>query len=129
MLVAVYGSLRQGLYNHDNNIKDSTYKGIYQTEPIYTMIDLSSYPGLMKNGTTSITMEVYEIDDITLNKLDALEGYDINSSWGNFYEREIIKTPWGEAYVYTYDDSSIDYIEVTSGDWKEHTIINQVANV
>ena len=74
-LVAVYGSLMQGLHNH-TYLEDSKLKGTFVTEPIYTLIDLGSYPGLYENGTTSINMEVYEVDEHTLANLDILEGYD-----------------------------------------------------
>ena len=69
-LVSVYGSLRNKQSNYEYYLSSSIYKGTFSTEPEYTLHSLSFYPGLKLNGTTSIVMEVYEVDENTLSSSD-----------------------------------------------------------
>ena len=115
-LVAVYGSLRSGMGNHQYYLSDSEYKGTFSTEPEYTLHSLSYYPGLKLDGNTSIVMEVYEVDEETLKNLNRLEGYRPGET-STFYDRIEINTPWGRAFTYIYvNELSKDSI-VESGDW------------
>ena len=98
-LVSVYGSLRKTMSNHDYYLSKATYKGTFTTEPEYTMHSLSYYPGLKENGSHSIVMEVYEVDDSQLNAINRLEGYRYGEL-ATFYDRIEINTPWGKAYTY-----------------------------
>ena len=93
MLVAVYGSLKRGLGNYAL-LRESEFKGGLKTAPEFTMYDLGAFPGIMPNGNTSITCEVFEVDEPTFETLDRLEGYP------NFYDRMKIDTEWGEAWIY-----------------------------
>ena len=85
-LVAVYGSLRSGMGNHQYYLSDSEYKGTFTTEPNYSLYSLSFYPGLELNGNTSVVMEVYEVDEDTLKNLNRLEGYYPGEK-STFYDR------------------------------------------
>ena len=115
-LVAVYGSLRSGMGNHQYYLSDSEYKGTFSTEPEYTLHSLQWYPGLKLNGNTSVVMEVYEVDEETLKNLNRLEGYYPGEK-STFYDRIEIDTPWGKAFTYIYvNELSKDSI-VESGDW------------
>jgi gamma-glutamylcyclotransferase (GGCT)/AIG2-like uncharacterized protein YtfP len=115
-LVAVYGSLRKTMGNHNYYLSNSEYKGTFSTEPEYTLHSLSVYPGLKLNGHTSVVMEVYEVDERTLSNLNTLEGYS-TSRTATFYDRIEIDTPWGKAFTYIYvNELSKDFI-VESGDW------------
>jgi len=70
-------------------------------------------PWISNGGDTQITVEVYEIDEQTLQSLDWLEGYP------NYYDRQIINTEFGEAWIYFIDNRLVgNYIE--SGDWAEY---------
>ena len=60
-LVSCYGSLRNGMGNHQYYLSDSEYKGKFTTEPEYTLHSLSAYPGLKLNGNHSVVMEAYEV--------------------------------------------------------------------
>ncbi len=123
-LVAVYGSLMQGLHNH-NYLEDSKLKGSFVTEPIYTLVDLGSFPGLYENGTTSINMEVYEVDEHTLANLDILEGYDETNDDLSMYIRTSISTPFGIAFIYLYNDNIENKKPILSGDWREHLMFKK----
>ncbi|MGK2861903.1 MAG: gamma-glutamylcyclotransferase family protein [Chitinophagaceae bacterium] len=120
--VAVYGSLRKGLHNHPI-IKDQKYLGQYETDPLYNLLDLGSFPGLLKNGNTSVIMEVYEVDATCLKRLDTLEGYR-GKNESNHYNREKIQSPFGEVYTYFYNGTrSEPFLKencVDMGDWKDY---------
>lgn len=115
-LVSVYGSLRKKQSNYEYYLSSSVYKGTFSTEPEYTLHSLTYYPGLKLNGNTSVVMEVYEVDESTLETLNRLEGYRPNKK-STFYDRIEINTPWGKAFTYIYvSELSKDSI-VESGDW------------
>ncbi len=117
-LVSCYGSLRREMSNHQYHLSSSVYKGTFTTEPEYTLHSLSYYPGLKLNGNHSVVMEVYEVDEKTLETLDRLEGYRPGEK-ASFYDRIEINTPWGKAFTYIYvNELSKDSI-VESGDWVE----------
>ena len=115
-LVAVYGSLRRGMGNHQYYLSSSEYKGTFSTEPEYTLHSLSYYPGLKLDGNTSIVMEVYEVDEETLKNLNRLEGYRPGET-STFYDRIEINTPWGKAFTYIYVNPLPKESIVESGDW------------
>ena len=119
MQVAVYGSLRKGLSNH-RLVKDSEFKGQFETDHKYNLISLGGFPGLLKGGSTSVVMEVYEVDTKTLRSLDSLEGYSAQRKPSqNFYNREKIDSPLGQVSVYFLNrtDISPSTPNVDSGDW------------
>ena len=118
ILVAVYGSLRKGLGNH-RLLENAKYLGDFETEPIFSLYSLGSFPGLKKEGTTSVTMEVYEVTPIEANRIDQLEGY-VPGRESTFYDKIPIETPYGEASVYIYVDRIPDARLVPSGDWKQY---------
>lgn len=121
MYVAVYGSLMSGLYNHKAHLENKAeLVGTFQTEPIYNLIDLGAYPGLTKKGSTSVTMEIYDIDDIVLQNLDRLESYRPEDKESSYYNRELIETPYGEAYCYFFNLNTKGSKKVTHGNWREH---------
>jgi len=117
ILVAVYGSLRQGLHNH-RLLESSNYLGDFNTEPIYSLYSLGSFPGLKENGNTSVVMEVYEVTEAVARNVDSLEGYTPGGN-NTFYDKISIETPWGTASVYTYVNELPQSSLVESGDWKE----------
>lgn len=115
-LVGVYGSLRKTMSNHQYHLSSSEYKGTFSTEPEYTLHSLSYYPGLKLNGNTSVVMEVYEVDENTLKRLNQLEGYYPGEK-STFYDRIEINTPWGKAFTYIYVNELSKESIVESGDW------------
>ena len=105
--VFVYGTLKRGHGNH-LLLCASRFLGECHTPPVYSLHDLGFFPGLVSGGQTSITGEVYEVNDDTLEALDVLEGYP------RFYDRELIDTPYGAAWVYVY-----------LGSVEEHPVIDE----
>lgn len=111
--VAVYGSLRKGLSNHHvidgaEMIGKTKIKG-------FDMHSLGAFP-FITHGDGEVTVEVYEVPDMDYARgLDALEGYP------NFYDRELVETEFGEAWVYFIDDeATADHPPVPDGDWYEY---------
>ena len=114
-LVAVYGSLRKGFGNH-RLLKNAEYLGTFNSEPIYDLKDLGSFPGLKHGGNTSVKMEVYAVTDEEAYMVDCLEGYTPGGN-NTFYDKETISTPFGDAGVYIYVRSLDNYPLVESGDY------------
>lgn len=108
MLVFVYGTLMSGEYNN-TLMSGSTMLGTYTTPPEYTMVDLGSFPGVVKGGTTAITGEVWEVEDLTI--LDSLEGHP------DFYCREIIDTDFGQAWMYIWQG------KIHTGYWRTRHVV------
>ena len=111
--VAVYGSLRAG---HGNNrlLVDSE---LLSTERVkgMGMVSLGGFPAAYPSEEKEITIEVYKPKNIdTERSLDYLEGFP------TFYDRKIISTSVGDAWIYfigNYNEKSPNQVE--SGDWNE----------
>ena len=85
--VFVYGTLKRGHGNHIL-LKDSKCLGAGITENKYVMYS-SGIPFVSKQfGLTRISGELYEVDELTLNSLDMLEGHP---TW---YKREIVSVSY-----------------------------------
>ena len=115
-LISVYGSLRKNMGN-DHLLSTSNYLGDFQTKPEFSLYSLGYYPGLKTGGNTSVTMEVYEVDEKTAERVDRLEGYTPGEK-ATFYDKIPIETPYGEASVYIYVNDIPQERLVESGDWK-----------
>lgn len=122
-LVAVYGSLRKRLHNHNYFLQNAEYLGTFKTEPLYSLYSLGSFPGLKLDGNTSVVMEVYAVTDNEAARIDGLEGYREGSNDNDFYDKVIIETPYGNAGVYVYVSDIDDKYLVKSGDWLEHMTV------
>lgn len=112
MLVAVYGSLRQGMGNHRWLLSDHECLEKFRTEPKYTMYSLGGFPAVVEKGECSVVCELYEVDAETERALDHLEGVA-----HGFYYRGTISTPRGQAVIYLMRECEGPV--VASGDWVE----------
>lgn len=119
-LYAVYGTLRNGWGNHrllDN--EHCTFLGTERTLPLFHMISLGGFPGVIPNGKQEITIEIYEVNSPEVERrLDQLEGYP------RFYQKMVIETKWGPANIYILSEDYLkkdSYPIVKSGDWAEHS--------
>lgn len=110
--VAVYGSLLTGLSNHgylrnSTKLKDDTVRG-------FDLYALTHFPGI-RPGKGEVKIEVYEVDQQTLNALDGLEGHP------HFYKREqVITTSGEEVWIYVIQRDMSKNRLVESGDWKAY---------
>lgn len=116
MKVAVYGSLRQGFHNHPL-IEGSEYLGTTMTVDEYTMYDLGSFPAVCLTFPYSqIVVEVYDVDESTMFRLNRLEGYR-GEGMDNFYDRSLVETEaFGACYMY-HTGPMVRSEVVRSGDW------------
>ena len=98
MKVFVYGTLMKGLSNHflcsefDHTAAPASLKGygLYQV--------VSYFPGIIEESESMVLGEVYDIDEVTLKKMDSLEGE------GDLYIRKevTVTSASGEYKAYTY---------------------------
>lgn len=99
--VAVYGSLKSGHGNH-GLLKGSIHVGNKVVEG-FDMFGLGSFPGIKPKEGGKIFVEVYEVDDTTLERLDWLEGYSPDETRISLYDRQVL--PSGE-FIYVYNRPS-----------------------
>lgn len=109
----MYGTLRQGDVNH-YLLEGAEYLGEHRTLPQYRMIDLGDYPGVTTGGDTVVRGEVYVVNPTQLKRLDELEDYP------HLYDRKLIDTPWGAAWIYLFRASGTAGKIITHGDWLRH---------
>lgn len=114
VLVAVYGSLRKGMGNH--GLLDRNDAQLLSTEVIsgFEMYSLGGFPYIKPASEGDITIEVYAVPITAMKALDMLEGYP------SFYNRKLVDTTKGQAWIYYIDDYGTGYGRVTSGDWVQY---------
>lgn len=96
--VFVYGTLKKG-YGNNRILQNSVFKGCFYTEPRFSLYPVSPDGGfpVACRGKSHIVGEVYEIDLITLQRLDYLEGHP------HHYRREEVEVlGYGKAFMYVY---------------------------
>jgi len=131
ILIAVYDDLRKGMSKH-KNFENSKYLGTFFSLPVFTLWDLGGIdPMLTNSGTTSIKLEVYEVNKTTLEKIDTYQSYFPESPNNSYALREKIETPFGVAEIYFLNDeveSNPAYELATiikSGDWVDNYETNR----
>jgi len=126
-LVGFYGDYRQGTKEHAEISKvgmHTVFKGIYATEPEYALYQIkgASESALLK-GNNSVVIEVYEISESTLEKLDIYHGFDKDSSRyeEQYYLRREIESPFTKIYIYFWNEEIQDKdILIKDGDWVDY---------
>ena len=97
--VFVYGTLRRGgsraIEDHFPSARQIACGSISGT-----LYDLGAYPGLRLHGECRITGEIYQIDELVLNALDAYEGFYPDESERSDYQRHTVN-------VTTADDRTV----------------------
>ena len=118
--VFVYGTLKKG-WGNNSLLKDSTYKGTGTVTG--TLIDLGSFPALLKEGDSTVHGELYKITDDTLTMLDMLEGHPY------FYKRELISANSSEgdtlAEVWAYCVPEVfrqSHAIIVDGNWRDEWV-------
>jgi len=120
--VFVYGSLLSGFGNH-SRLETSKYVGNGWLNHA-AMYDLGAFPAVHhgKEHQGGVVGEVYEVDDLTLGSLDALEGHP------NFYRRKLLPIEMAtdtdgkftepfECWVYCFS-YTCQNLRVWHGDWR-----------
>lgn len=109
-IIFAYGTLRRSQRNHFM-LRSAAFLGLHVTEPCYIMLDLDTYPGVICGGHCTITGELYRVTPATLATLDELEDYP------NLYDRAVLKTTRGRAWIYLYRHHSGRERVIAGGDW------------
>jgi len=105
--VFVYGTLKRGFSRH-GALQHERFLGTAKTSPLYRMVNLGEYPGLLVAAPglgKGIEGEVWEVIPATLTQLDIIEG-----TADSEYVRQSIQldtTEYGivDAYFYLGDVS------------------------
>lgn len=110
--VFVYGTLKKHHPNHRLlQAGSAVFLGPHVTAPVFKMVSCGGYPGVLEGGSTTIHGEVYEVDEITMSRLDSLEGYP------TYYNRKQIDTSHGKAWIYIINEDFRNNPEVPNGIW------------
>ena len=132
-LVAVYGSLLSGLGNHHvmQRLGSEHFEllGETKTKPEFEIYPVGGnwYPGVLENGKTAVTVEVYRVsEELLKGPLDTLEGYHENEpAERSHYLRKTIETEFGDTFIYIYNRRPTSE-PIESGNWREYlNLVNQ----
>ncbi len=113
--VGVYGTLKRGCSNH-RLLARSRFLGTDRLRQI-VLYDLGSFPGARKARSGGVLVEVYEVDDRTMARLDELEGYNASAPERGEYTRECMVTRYGEVWVYLYNGLVRGHRRIAQGSW------------
>jgi gamma-glutamylaminecyclotransferase len=74
-LIFVYGTLKRGCSNH-HYLAGQAFQGEASTAPGFALFDLGEHPGMVEipGEPGSVEGEVWSVDALCLENLDALEG-------------------------------------------------------
>ncbi len=120
MYIFVYGSLKKGFSKHEL-MEGSQLICKTRTREKFAMVDLYHFPGVAREQVSPIYGEVYEIDDVLLDKLDNYEG--------DWYCREQVEVEAGfTAWMYFLKDipgNGKKYGMINEGFWTERPLENK----
>ncbi len=123
-LVGIYDSFRkEGKRSITMNSAESKLIGSYCTEPIYNVYDLQFEDecGITNNGNISVKIEVYEVNEAMLKKLSRNYCYysELDDK-DNIYSKEKVNSPYGEIFIFIYNDVDETSEQIYNGDWIEY---------
>ena len=115
--IAVYGTLRRGCGNH-SLLEDSTF--LFEGIVDGVIYSLGGFPGYKSAPAGNVIVEVYEVDDATLARVDRLEGVGMG-----FYDRREVYA-WGDdlegnVFIYEYCGKVYEDRIIPTGDWKKRS--------
>lgn len=114
-LVAVYGTLRQGQPNAWL-MSDAKFIG-FDHLPAISLYDLSVFPAAIESGEDDLTVEIYQINESLLRRLDQLEGFKPTKQKDSYFVRKLMPTAYGKAWLYLFNRSIKLKPKIASGDW------------
>lgn len=114
-LIFVYGTLRQGCGNH-YLLDSSQFLGRAKTK-CKCALYARGIPFLCRNETISqVVGEVYLVDDVTLNRLDQLEGHP---TWYKREQAEVVLNDGRQVVAWIYFCAEPEGELIESGDFLE----------
>ncbi|QNI03851.1 gamma-glutamylcyclotransferase [Halomonas sp. SH5A2] len=117
-LVAVYGTLKQGL-NNAHWLSTATRLGVDSCTAL-TLYDIGPYPGAKWQASHGVSLEVYRVTASQLAHLDALEDHRHEAPEQGEYQRQLLATRFGQAWVYIYNPNVDERLMIAEGCWPPH---------
>ena len=120
--VFVYGTLKEGgrLAGQMDQVRVSSEKGTVEG----IMYDLGSFPGVLLNNEGTIHGELHTYlnpNNLTLNRLDLIEGYQERGDAYNLYNRKkcevLTENGIQTAFIYEYNGEINQSTIIPSGNW------------
>ncbi len=118
-LLFVYGTLKRGHHNH-RVLGDADFKG--NASMYGRMLHLGGFPGVIDDPYQQVHGELYEVTNF--NRLDMLEGYDVDNHEGMYLrEQRIVYPDTGpmertHAWVYLWNRDVEGRKVIESGVWE-----------
>jgi gamma-glutamylcyclotransferase (GGCT)/AIG2-like uncharacterized protein YtfP len=124
ILIGFYDDYRKdGLLNHLLNTVTCKLIGSYSTEPIYSMYSLENDDTCVveTHGNNSIKVEVWEISEIALDKIEKSYAYYPEfEEYPQDYIKETVLSPFGEIIMYFTNVAQDKDKLIINGDWIEY---------
>ena len=114
-LVAVYGSLKRGHFNHDL-LQGTEFVGedwLFD----FTLYDLGPFPAVKRHTSEGVLVEIYRVTTQQLQRLDQLEGFDSKEPHKSFYLRVEVESSYGPVWVYEYNREVEPQCLIGTGNW------------
>ena len=108
--VFVYGTLKRGQRNA-YFLDTAEFLGEFITARLFWMYEFDDYPAVCEAGDDVIHGEVYRVTDAQFAALDELEWYS------EFYQRIVIATNFGEAWMYVVQPDLCEGRQKILGCW------------
>ena len=122
-ILFVYGTLRKG-ESGSGLLKNSEFIGFDRVKG-FIMLDFGDYPMIFESGNDyHIKVEIYRVDEYTLEQIDLFEEYYGDGSAGNLYTRKTVESlsgKWGFIYIGENIDLYRNISIIVSGDWLNKT--------
>ena len=123
-LIGLYDDYREnGCLNNILNKTICKLIGTYSTEPIYNMYDVDKDDTCVvkTNGNNSIKVEVWEVSESYLDKIEKTYGYYSDfEEYPQDYKKEEITSPFGKITMYFTNIEQLQKNIIVSGDWIEY---------
>jgi gamma-glutamylcyclotransferase (GGCT)/AIG2-like uncharacterized protein YtfP len=123
-LVGIYDDYRKdGSLNVMLNKINCKLTGSYSTEPIYNMYNIDEDDNCVveTNGNNSIKIEVWEIDEITLDKIErSYNYYPSLEEYPQDYMKQEVLSPFGKIIIYFTNVEQSKENLIVNGDWVEY---------
>lgn len=124
-LIGIYDNYRNNCLLNDSLDKVSCKLiGTYSTEPIYDMYELKDDNNCIVkvNGDTSIKVEVWEVNDVILDKIERTYNYypAFAEYPQDYVKEEEVLSPFGKTIMYFTNIFQSKEDLIINGDWVEH---------
>lgn len=118
-VLAVYGSLRRGYWNHEWSLTDARYLGT-DTITGYTMRDNGAFPAIFRElgKLSAVTVELYDVADLDPDIVESVYGMEFGCG---YYAANEVTDSGTECVVFVMPSDQLSRFRtpVLTGDWNE----------